>query len=55
MIAAGRGSGALAGSFLAGRRSADRPIPTFKRLTFRRGYIPTRVSRNGMITLYGTA
>jgi hypothetical protein len=45
-----------AAAFLAGRRTAEKPVPSFRRLTFRRGYIPTaRFAPDGATIVYSAA
>ena len=46
----------FAGIFLAGRRSGDRPIPDFQRLTFRRGSVASaRFAPDGRTIVYGAS
>jgi Tol biopolymer transport system component len=49
------GAAAVAGlAFVAGRRAADKPPPTFKQLTFRRGWLDeARFAPDGRTIVYG--
>jgi hypothetical protein len=49
------GAAAIAGvAFMAGRRAAEKPAPTFKPLTFRRGWVDyARFAPDGRTVIYG--
>ena len=47
-------AGLVALGFFVGRRAAEKPVPTFKQLTFRRGWVDqARFAPDGRTVIYG--